>query len=138
MSFYFGTIKQILLLEEAGADIVRVSCPDEDSVKSLKKILEEAWLIENKNICEQNRGYTIYYPGNKNFGCSVHGNFGGISKNKLIWSNTNLKKHIYTSVYEYNKNSFYEMVFNNPTAKTISIKILLNNSKEKFIFNASF
>ena len=25
-----GTIKQILLLEEAGADIVRVSCPDED------------------------------------------------------------------------------------------------------------
>ncbi len=36
-----GTIKQILLLEEAGADIVRVSCPDEDSVKSLKKILKE-------------------------------------------------------------------------------------------------
>ena len=36
-----GTINQILKLEEAGADIVRVSCPDEDSTKSLKKIVRE-------------------------------------------------------------------------------------------------
>ena len=28
-----ATIKQILSLEEAGADIVRVSCPDQDSTK---------------------------------------------------------------------------------------------------------
>ena len=33
------TIKQIIDLEEAGADIVRVSCPDEDSTKALKKIV---------------------------------------------------------------------------------------------------
>jgi len=33
------TINQIHLLEEAGADIVRVSCPDEDSTKSLKDII---------------------------------------------------------------------------------------------------
>ena len=33
-----GTIKQIHLLEAAGADIVRVSCPDEESTNSLKKI----------------------------------------------------------------------------------------------------
>ena len=32
------TIKQIHSLEEAGADIVRVSCPDEDSTKALKDI----------------------------------------------------------------------------------------------------
>ena len=32
-----GTINQIHSLEEAGADIVRVSCPDEDSTKALKK-----------------------------------------------------------------------------------------------------
>ena len=32
------TIKQIHSLEDAGADIVRVSCPDEDSTKSLKEI----------------------------------------------------------------------------------------------------
>ena len=31
-----GTISQIHSLEEAGADIVRVSCPDEMSTKALK------------------------------------------------------------------------------------------------------
>ena len=36
-----GTIKQIKSLEEAGADIVRVSCPDEESTKSLKQIIKE-------------------------------------------------------------------------------------------------
>ena len=36
-----STIKQIHLLETAGADIVRVSCPDEGSTKSLKKIIKE-------------------------------------------------------------------------------------------------
>jgi len=35
-----GTIKQINELTEAGADIVRVSCPDKDSSLSLKKILK--------------------------------------------------------------------------------------------------
>tara|TARA_B100000963_G_C22492570_1_gene609952 strand:+ start:760 stop:1023 length:264 start_codon:yes stop_codon:yes gene_type:complete len=32
-----GTINQIHSLENVGADIVRVSCPDEDSSKALKK-----------------------------------------------------------------------------------------------------
>ena len=36
-----GTINQIRSLEEAGADIVRVSCPDEDSTKALKEIIKE-------------------------------------------------------------------------------------------------
>ena len=36
-----GTIKQIHSLEEAGADIVRVSCPDKDSTLALKKIIKE-------------------------------------------------------------------------------------------------
>ena len=36
-----GTINQIHSLEEAGADIVRVSCPDEDSTKALKNIIKE-------------------------------------------------------------------------------------------------
>ena len=34
------TINQINSLEEAGADIVRVSCPDEDSTKALKSIIK--------------------------------------------------------------------------------------------------
>ena len=36
-----GTINQIHSLEEAGADIVRVSCPDEESTKALKNIVKE-------------------------------------------------------------------------------------------------
>ena len=36
-----GTIDQIHSLEEAGVDIVRVSCPDEGSTKALKKIVKE-------------------------------------------------------------------------------------------------
>jgi (E)-4-hydroxy-3-methylbut-2-enyl-diphosphate synthase len=36
-----STIKQINDLAEAGADIVRVSCPDQDSSLSLKKIIEQ-------------------------------------------------------------------------------------------------
>ena len=35
------TIKQINNLDEAGADIVRVSCPDENSTKCLKEIVKE-------------------------------------------------------------------------------------------------
>jgi len=35
-----ATINQINELSEAGADIVRVSCPDQDSSLSLKKILK--------------------------------------------------------------------------------------------------
>jgi (E)-4-hydroxy-3-methylbut-2-enyl-diphosphate synthase len=37
-----GTLAQIRELEEAGVDIVRVSCPDEDSTRALKAIVREA------------------------------------------------------------------------------------------------
>ncbi|MEC7476189.1 MAG: flavodoxin-dependent (E)-4-hydroxy-3-methylbut-2-enyl-diphosphate synthase [Pseudomonadota bacterium] len=37
-----ATISQIKELEEAGADIVRVSCPDEESTKALKNIVKSA------------------------------------------------------------------------------------------------
>ena len=36
-----ATVKQINELQEVGADIVRVSCPDEDSTKKLKEITKE-------------------------------------------------------------------------------------------------
>jgi (E)-4-hydroxy-3-methylbut-2-enyl-diphosphate synthase len=35
-----ATIRQVHALEEAGADIVRVSCPDEDSTAALKTIVD--------------------------------------------------------------------------------------------------
>jgi (E)-4-hydroxy-3-methylbut-2-enyl-diphosphate synthase len=37
-----ATIAQVRALEDAGADIVRVSCPDEDSTKALKAIVQAA------------------------------------------------------------------------------------------------
>ena len=37
-----GTIKQINEIQNEGADIVRVSCPDEDSTKALKEITKKA------------------------------------------------------------------------------------------------
>ena len=40
------TIKQIHSLEEAGADIVRVSCPDQESSLALKKITKNAPLLQ--------------------------------------------------------------------------------------------
>ena len=36
-----ATVKQIKSLEEAGADLVRVSCPDKESTKSLKKLFHK-------------------------------------------------------------------------------------------------
>ena len=36
------TLKQIVALEKAGADLIRVSCPDESSTKALKKIVGKA------------------------------------------------------------------------------------------------
>lgn len=35
-----STIKQVLALQNAGADLVRISCPDRDSTKALKKIID--------------------------------------------------------------------------------------------------
>src|SRR5258706_13543255 len=35
-----ATIDQIRQIEEAGADIVRVSCPDEDATKAMKAIVK--------------------------------------------------------------------------------------------------
>ncbi len=37
-----ATLKQIIALEKAGADLIRVSCPDESSTKALKKIVVKA------------------------------------------------------------------------------------------------
>ena len=36
-----STVKQVLGLEDAGADIVRISCPDEESSKALKDIVDQ-------------------------------------------------------------------------------------------------
>ena len=36
-----STINQVKQLEDAGADLIRISCPDEDSTNALKKIIPD-------------------------------------------------------------------------------------------------
>ena len=36
-----ATLKQINALETAGADLIRVSCPDKESTKALKNIVQK-------------------------------------------------------------------------------------------------
>ena len=44
----YSTIKQILEIQEAGADIVRVSCPDEESTKALREIKKETQSVASR------------------------------------------------------------------------------------------
>tara|TARA_B100000886_G_C20419740_1_gene490960 strand:+ start:1444 stop:2262 length:819 start_codon:yes stop_codon:yes gene_type:complete len=98
-----------------------------ESEYSLKKLLIEKGIKNTKNISEQNRGYTIYYPGKQNSGSAVHGNFGGISKNDFKRAKTYYRKHIYTPIYQFEQGSIYDLVFNNPTNKEIVINLIFNN-----------
>tara|TARA_A100001035_G_C27771964_1_gene496844 strand:+ start:400 stop:1212 length:813 start_codon:yes stop_codon:yes gene_type:complete len=104
-----------------------------ESEISLNDILNK-YLKNTKNICEHNRGYTIYYPSKENAGSIAHGNFGGISKNDAKNAITHFKKHIYTPIYMFNDSENYDLVFNNPTKNRIRIKLILNNNGNlKFI-----
>ena len=98
-----------------------------ESQASIKEILKNKGIRKINDYCEQNRGYTIYYPKNGDLGNAVHGNFGGISKNGIKIAITNFNKHIYTPIYKFSKNSNYDLVFNNPTSKEIQIQIIFNN-----------
>ena len=40
-----STVKQIIEIENAGADLVRVSCPDKESTEALKQILKEVKVV---------------------------------------------------------------------------------------------
>ena len=101
-----------------------------ESDLTLKKIIRNIEKRQKINVSEQNRGYTIYYPFNLNTGCVVHGNFGGISKNLKKSARQNFRKHIYTPIYKFKDNCRYDLVFNNPTADFINIKIIFNDSSK--------
>ena len=83
-------------------------------------------------ICEQNRGYTTFFPGDiKSGGATVHGNYGGLSKNDQKRAKISLRKHIYTPIYKFQDHDKYDLVFNNPTKSNLKIKIILNEFGEK-------
>ena len=102
-----------------------------ESETSLENIFKFHEIYKFNEICEQNRGYTIYYPGDVEIGgAAVHGNFGGLSKNDHKRAKINFKKHIYTPIYKFQKQDEYDLVFNNPTKDNLKIKIIFNESEK--------
>ena len=98
-----------------------------DSEVSISEIIKSKDEKVKNHFCEQNRGYTVYYSSRDNSGSVVHGNFGGITKNEKKMAITNLKKHVYTPIYKFEKNTNYDLVFNNPTNKILEILLWMNN-----------
>lgn len=102
-----------------------------ESESDLKEIFNKKNGLKTFKWAEQNRGYTTYYPYDTEYGLVVHGNFGGISKNLDKTARQTFLKHIYTPIYRFDKDSSYDLVFNNPTRKEIFINIILNGSSQK-------
>ena len=93
-------------------------------------------ILKFHEICEQNRGYTIYYPQDINsVGATVHGNFGGLSKYNNKRAKMHLRKHIYTPIYKFQNYDKYDLVFNNPTKSDLKVKIIINESNETHHLN---
>ena len=102
-----------------------------ESEINLDDILKQKGISKSLKFSEQNRGYSVYYPINSEFGSVVHGNFGGISKDLKKTARKTLLSHIYTPIYKFEKLFNYDLVFNNPTSYSISIKVVFNNSSRK-------
>lgn len=81
-------------------------------------------------ICEQNRGYCIYYPNAElSIGSMVHGNFGGIpNQGSLLARQRSL--HVYTPSYIFESHNEYDLVFSNPTKKRLKISIFYNSRND--------
>ena len=106
-----------------------------DSETTMEEILNSLGIKNKEEFSELNRGYTVYYPGQRDSSSIVHGNFGGIAKDGTRRSQPNYRKHIYTPVYKLNKEENYDLVFNNPTNIEIKIKVILNNSNKKYLLS---
>lgn len=106
-----------------------------ESEINLKDILKRKGISKSLNFCEQNRGYTIYYPRDLISSSIVHGNFGGISKDLKKAAQQTLVKHTYTPIYRFEKDLEYDLVFNNPTTKNLFLKIIYNESFKTSFLN---
>ncbi|WP_320664873.1 hypothetical protein [Prochlorococcus sp. MIT 1223] len=101
-----------------------------ESKNSLYDLVKEKFQINNL-VCEQNRGYCIYYPNlSSSVGSSIHGNFGSISRNGKLLARTRTL-HLYSPAYRFESQNTYDLVFNNPTPSEIKIRILFNNEPER-------
>ena len=102
-----------------------------ESDQSFEDILLKKGINSKLKLYEQNRGYLIFYPISLGSGSAVHGNFGGISKDLKKTAIKTFLSHLYTPIYKFNKNSKYDLVFNNPTNSSLSINVIFNNSLKR-------
>lgn len=97
---------------------------------SIQKLIGIESVRNSQIICEQNRGYCIYYPNlNSVLGSSVHGNFGGIARNGTLLARKRAL-HLYTPTYRFDSRNSYDLVFNNPTKTSLNVKIFFNDKEE--------
>ena len=98
------------------------------SNKTFKNSLSKKNIFRDLRVAPQSRGYSLYQKNNSNISAVAHGNFGGIAKNGIKTA-TQRDSFIFTTVYNFEKESLYNLVFNNPTSKLLNIKIKFFNNK---------
>ena len=89
----------------------------------------ELTVSENGKIIklhQEHRGYTIYKKQLSSIGNTVHGNFGHLvpSNLKRFAARQSNKLFKYTPAYKFESDSIYQLVFNNPTSKTLVVNIV--------------
>lgn len=102
-----------------------------ESDLSFEDIFFKKGINSKFKLYEQNRGYLIFYPMSLVSGSVVHGNFGGISKDLKKTAIKTFLTHVYTPIYKFDNDSTYDLVFNNPTKSSLSVKVIFNNSLKK-------
>lgn len=92
---------------------------DQPLSKKSKKILK------NSSSVPHHRGYQIFKKDRNSLGSIVHGNFGALTSGDEIKMSAKqrIKKFCFTSVYKFEKNNLYHLVFNNPTNTLLNISI---------------
>ena len=96
--------------------------------ENLQNLIKSLLGQKKRRVCEQNRGYCIYYPSfDSSVGSCVHGNFGSISREGNMLARQR-SLHLYTPAYRFESKNTYDLAFNNPTDSTLIIKLLFNNA----------
>ena len=90
--------------------------------------LDEVIKANGELVCEQNRGYCIYYPDSDfSIGSMVHGNFGAISDQGVLLARQRAA-HLYTPAYIFEPHNEYDLVFNNPTSRPLDFWVFYNST----------
>ena len=84
---------------------------------------------QNDLVSLQHRGYSIFKKKHNSLGSIVHGNFGVICPSNIKKSAAKQRKiqFSYTPTYEFDYDSNYELLFNNPTNKILKIEVFFKD-----------